>query len=126
MPSPSAASSSSGSRIETTARKPRSLLCTRRPRSTSVAASRVDPRAHGPWWIAWTDGGICAGACGSWEERRFRAFLDAHHDGPARRGDPGEAPEGIDWRFVRPGFRRDVLRACAEIPAGEVRTYGEL
>jgi O-6-methylguanine DNA methyltransferase len=83
-------------------------------------------RAHGPWWIAWTDEGICASAWGGWEERRFRAFLDAHHDGAVERGDPGEAPEGIDWRFVRPGFRRDVLRACAEIPAGEVRTYGEL
>jgi O-6-methylguanine DNA methyltransferase len=83
-------------------------------------------RVHGPWWIAWTDDGICASTCGTWEERRFRAFLDAHHDGAVRRGDPAEAPEGIDWRFVRPGFRRDVLQACAEIPAGEVRTYGEL
>ncbi|MDX6647789.1 MAG: methylated-DNA-[protein]-cysteine S-methyltransferase [Miltoncostaeaceae bacterium] len=83
-------------------------------------------RAHGPWWTAWTDAGVCASSWGSWEEERFRGFLDAHHDGPVRRGDPAEAPEGIDWRFVRPGFRRDVLQACAEIPAGEVRTYGEL
>jgi methylated-DNA-[protein]-cysteine S-methyltransferase len=83
-------------------------------------------RAHGPWWMAWTDEGVCASGWGEWPEEQFRDMLVAHHDGPVERGDPARAPAAIDWRFVPPGFRRDVLEACAAIPAGEVRTYGEL
>jgi methylated-DNA-[protein]-cysteine S-methyltransferase len=76
--------------------------------------------------MAWSDEGVCASAWAEWPEARFREMLDAHHDGAVERGDPAEAPEAIDWRFVPPGFRRDVLQACAAIPVGEVRTYGEL
>jgi methylated-DNA-[protein]-cysteine S-methyltransferase len=83
-------------------------------------------RAHGPWWMAWTDEGICASAPEEWDEERFRGYLRAHHDGPVERGDAAGAPDGLDWRFVPEGFRRDVLQACAAIPAGEVRTYGQL
>ena len=32
---------------------------------------------------------------------------------------------GLDWEVIQ-GFQKDVLLATAEIPFGEVRTYGEL
>ena len=54
------------------------------------------------------------------------AYLREHHDGEVAAGDLGSVPHEVDLRFVRGDFRRDVLRACAAIPAGETRTYGDL
>ena len=81
---------------------------------------------HGPWWLAWSDAGICAGAPPEEDEPGFASWLRAHHDGAVERGDPDARPDGIDLRFVTSPFRRRVLEACARIPAGEVRSYGEL
>lgn len=90
-----------------------------------VLYARV-PLIHGPWWLAWTVDGVCAGADHDWDEKRFVAFLREHHDGEIDPGDPADVPATIDLRFVRGDFRRDVLRACAAIPEGQTRTYGEL
>jgi methylated-DNA-[protein]-cysteine S-methyltransferase len=84
------------------------------------------PTVHGSWWLAWTDDGVCAGAQPEWDEEHFTSWLRVHHDGELVPGDPAGVPDAIDLRFVTPGFRRDVLAACARIPEGEVRTYGEL
>ncbi|MEW6582339.1 MAG: MGMT family protein [Actinomycetota bacterium] len=92
---------------------------------TALRYARI-PTVHGPWWHAWSGDGVCAGAPPEWDERRFAAWLRARHDGDVAPGDPAGVPDGIDWRFVPAGFRREVLEACARIPAGEVRSYGEL
>lgn len=92
---------------------------------TRVLYARV-PLVHGLWWLAWSDAGVCAGAETEWDEARFVSWLRRRHDGEIAPGDPASVPDGIDLRFVPSGFRRDVLRACARIPAGETRTYGEL
>lgn len=91
----------------------------------TLAYARADT-PHGAWWLGWSADGICATAPPEWSEERFVADLRARHDGPIVAGDPADAPSGVDWRFVPEGFRRAVLQACAAIPAGEVRTYGEL
>src|SRR5919206_1310629 len=65
---------------------------------------------HGPWWIAWTEDGVCAGAEADWGEERFVRWLAARHDGDVVPGDAAAVPDGVDWRFVPPGFRRDVLQ----------------
>lgn len=90
-----------------------------------VLYARV-PIAHGPWWLAWTDEGICAGAEPEWDEARFVDVLRERHDGAIEPGSPAQVPEGVDLRFVTSAFRRDVLRACARIPVGQTRTYGDL
>lgn len=92
---------------------------------TTVSYARV-LLLHGRWWLAWTDDGICAGADPDWTEHRFVDYLRGLHDGEIRRGKATHAPDEIDLRFVRGEFRRAVLRACADIPPGETRTYGDL
>jgi methylated-DNA-[protein]-cysteine S-methyltransferase len=92
---------------------------------SSVLYARV-PLTHGPWWLAWTPDGVCAGAEPEWDEARFVDYLRRYHDGDIAPGDPADAPAEIDLRFVRGDFRREVLRACAAIPEGETRTYGDL
>jgi methylated-DNA-[protein]-cysteine S-methyltransferase len=82
--------------------------------------------AHGEWWIAWTQEGVCLSAPGDRDERRFLAGLAGLHRGAVTPGDPADAPDAFDWRFAPPGFAREALAACAAIPAGEVRSYGEL
>jgi methylated-DNA-[protein]-cysteine S-methyltransferase len=93
---------------------------------TNVRYALVET-SHGPWWLAWTDAGVCASAAGpDWDEERFVASLGVRGADTVEPGDAKERPHTIDWRFVRPGFPRRVLAACAAIPAGETRSYGEL
>lgn len=82
--------------------------------------------SHGAWWIAWTEAGVCATAPPETAERAFTAALGARGPGPVVPGDPAEAPDAVDWSVVPDGFRKTVLQACAAIPPGQVRTYGEL
>jgi O-6-methylguanine DNA methyltransferase len=81
---------------------------------------------HGAWWVGWTAAGVCATAPPETTERSFVALLRAEHGGPAAPADAGAIPEAVDWSVVPEGFRKEVLRACAAIPRGEVRSYGEL
>jgi O-6-methylguanine DNA methyltransferase len=92
---------------------------------TPVLYARV-PLIHGEWWLAWTAEGVCAGAEPEWDESRFVGFLRERHEGEIRPGRVADVPDGIDLRFVRGDFRREVLRACAAIPEGQTRTYGDL
>lgn len=81
---------------------------------------------YGTWWVAWTEAGVCAAAPPETLERVFVARLLAEHGAPPAPGDPAAIPEGVDWDRIPEGFRKRVLQACAAIPAGEVRSYGEL
>ena len=91
----------------------------------TIAYARAET-PHGSWWLAWSAEGICATAPPEWSEHRFLGDLRARHDGSIAPGDPAAAPSAVDWRFVPEGFHRTVLQACAAIPQGEVRSYGEL
>jgi methylated-DNA-[protein]-cysteine S-methyltransferase len=84
------------------------------------------PTPYGDWWLAWTPAGVCAGADPGWTEERFLAWLRRRLGGGVERGAAGDVPRQIDWRLVPPGFRRDVLAACARIPAGTTMSYAEL
>ncbi len=90
-----------------------------------VAYARRDT-LHGPWWFAWSPRGVVATAEGEWDEAGFRALVAGRTGAEPAPGDPGDAPRAIDWSLMPGGFRGQVLRACAEIPPGEVRSYGEL
>jgi methylated-DNA-[protein]-cysteine S-methyltransferase len=81
---------------------------------------------YGAWWVAWTEAGVCATAPPETPERTFVAMLRAEHGPPPAPGDPAAVPEAVDWGAIPEGFRKAVLRACAAIPRGEVRSYGEL
>jgi methylated-DNA-[protein]-cysteine S-methyltransferase len=81
---------------------------------------------YGTWWVAWTQAGVCAAAPPETTERAFAAMLRAEHGEPPAPGDPEAVPEAVDWSVIPDGFRKLVLQACAEIPLGEVRSYGEL
>ena len=80
---------------------------------------------YGDWWVGWTAAGVCATAPPETTERAFAAMLRAAH-GTAAPGDPATVPEAVDWGAIPEGFRKRVMQACAAIPAGEVRSYGEL
>ncbi len=76
------------------------------------------------WWVAWTDAGLCATARGGVAESTFLRRL-------ARAGTRGlrsenAPPRSIDPEALPSGFAGAALAACARIPAGEVRTYGEV
>jgi len=91
---------------------------------SAAYARRETP--HGLWWFGWTEAGVCATAPPETSERAFAALLRAGHGDPVAPADPAEIPGAVDWDAIPDGFRRAVLRACAAIPAGEVRSYGEL
>jgi len=79
--------------------------------------------AHGPWWMAWGDGGLVAAA-----PRRGDAVARARAAGATavRAADPASAPTHPDWSRMPGGFRGRALRACHAIPPGGLVTYGEL
>ena len=83
-----------------------------------------DDYCGAPWWVAWTDAGLCASARGSLSESAFRRRLA----GAGRHGRPSDAtpPRAIDPAALPQGFTGRALAACARIPEGEVRTYGEV
>lgn len=89
----------------------------------NVRYARVGER-HGEWWYAWGDEGICVTAPGDLTEEEFRRRLPAGAE--SARGAAGDLPDRVDWAALPGGFLGDVLRACAAIPAGEVRSYAEL
>jgi methylated-DNA-[protein]-cysteine S-methyltransferase len=91
-----------------------------------VASYSLAQTAHGPWWYAWTDDGVCAAAQGELSESEFVDRLDVLGLAGVRRSDDAHPPESVDFSAVRGAFRRKVLEACSRIPEGEVRTYGQL
>jgi O-6-methylguanine DNA methyltransferase len=83
---------------------------------------RIDT-AHGTRWAAWTEAGLVAvGASSAGVEALARraglTHLHRDHGGPA--------PTMPDWGRLPGGFRGAALRACAEIPAGQVATYAQI
>lgn len=78
---------------------------------------------HGHRWVAWRDAGIVAvGRTRDEAARRARAV------GASRlvAGSADAVPAQPDWSALPGGFRGRALRACGEIPRGEVITYAEL
>ena len=77
---------------------------------------------HGPWWFAWSGDGVVRTAHGALSRDDFLALLDDD----AEVSPDAAPPASVDTSAVSGDFRRRVLDACAAIPRGEVRTYGEL
>jgi len=92
----------------------------------SDASYELSHTAHGPWWFAWTDSGVFAAAQGALSEDAFLERLMELGFSRAQRVEGGRPPREIDLSRVSGTFRRKVLDACARIPEGEVRTYGQL
>ena len=79
--------------------------------------------AHGARWAAWTDDGLVAvDESRRWVETLARAAGLTH----LRRAAGGTAPSQVDWNRLPGGFRGAALRACADIPQGQVATYGQI
>lgn len=79
---------------------------------------------HGPWWFAWSADGVVRTAPGTTSRDDFVASLDRPLDACERVDrDP---PDHYSVAPVGGAFRRSVLDACAAIPVGEVRSYGQL
>ena len=78
---------------------------------------------HGNRWIAWRPTGIVAVG-----RTRAEAGRRARDAGAARvvAGSARAMPAHPDWSLLPGGFRGRALRACGDIPRGEVITYAEL
>jgi len=83
---------------------------------------RIDT-AHGPRWAAWTDAGLVAVGSSS---ARVEAIARAAGLTHLHRDHGGAAPTTPDWGRLPGGFRGAALRACAEIPRGQVATYAQI
>jgi O-6-methylguanine DNA methyltransferase len=83
---------------------------------------RIDT-AHGQRWAAWTDVGLVAVGSSS---AHVEALARAAGLTRLRRDRGGAAPIAPDWARLPGGFRGAALRACAEIPRGQVATYAQI
>ena len=83
---------------------------------------RIDT-AHGPRWAAWTPVGLVAvGSSAARVEALAQTMGLAH----LQRAAGATALDVPAWDRLPGGFRGAALRACAQIPAGQVATYAEI